>query len=218
MDKKLYKILRDGTKVYIVDGAYVRKNLNNEFTNFAEHYRFPKIIPKDEFWLDQCHGHDEYGYYIEHMAMECALMKKGKSWDYAYDTSSKYEEALRHKAPRQSLKKKLLTTLDDGVNIYLVNGEQVRKQYDVDFTQGGHDLVYKYIPKNEVWIDDSLMSKERDEVQLHEIRERASMSNQIPYISAHNGASRVEKTYRKGGKKALSVRDKEILASISKAR
>ncbi len=38
--------------IWIVDGTYVRTHLDEEFTNFGQHYRF-KCIPKDEFWLDK---------------------------------------------------------------------------------------------------------------------------------------------------------------------
>ena len=75
-----------------------------------------------------------------------------------------------------------------------------------------------YIPDNEIWIDDSLLEKERDEVMLHEIRERKQMSNKIPYISAHEGASIVEKKYRKRGKRSLSKDDQDIVSSISQVR
>lgn len=208
--KKLYRKIGD-KKIYIVDGSYIRKNMNGEFTNFAEHYRFPSMIPTNEFWLDECHGHDEYNYYIANMAMENQLMRQGKKWDYANDTACKYEEAMRSKSKPQPLKKELVKSIE-GIKIYLVNGEHVRNKYDVNFTQGGHDLVYGYIPDNEIWIDNSLMAKERDEVIFHEMRERNSMSYKVPYIPAHEGASMVERKYRKHGKRALSKPDQEIIS------
>ena len=141
---KLYKTIGD-KKIYIVDGTYIRKNQNAEFTNFAEHYRFPSMIPTNEFWLDQCHGHDEYNYYIANMAMENSLIKKGKNLNDAHDTACKYEEALRNKAKSQPLNKRFIKTID-GLKLYLVNGEHVRNKYDINFTQGGHDLVYGLYP------------------------------------------------------------------------
>ena len=39
-----------GFQVWIVDGDYIRNNLDIEFTNYGQHYRF-KIIPKMNFGL-----------------------------------------------------------------------------------------------------------------------------------------------------------------------
>ena len=38
--------------IWVVDGTYVRTHLDEEFTNYGEHYGF-KCIPKNEFWLDK---------------------------------------------------------------------------------------------------------------------------------------------------------------------
>jgi len=42
---------RSKITVWVVDGTYVRTHLDEEFTNYGQHYGF-KCIPKDEFWLD----------------------------------------------------------------------------------------------------------------------------------------------------------------------
>ena len=39
-------------QVWIVDGSYIRGHMDEEFTNFGQHYRYP-YIPEDEFWIDQ---------------------------------------------------------------------------------------------------------------------------------------------------------------------
>jgi hypothetical protein len=48
---------RDNIQIWLVDGEYVRKNIDEEFTNFGQHYRF-SYIPMDEFWIDQ-EAHDQ---------------------------------------------------------------------------------------------------------------------------------------------------------------
>ena len=39
-------------QVWVVDGEYIRTYVDEEFTNFGQHYRFP-YIPENEFWLDR---------------------------------------------------------------------------------------------------------------------------------------------------------------------
>ncbi|HTY57766.1 MAG TPA: hypothetical protein VMF59_03075, partial [Bacteroidota bacterium] len=38
--------------VWIVDGTYVRTNIDEEFTNYGQHYGFD-FIPANEFWIDR---------------------------------------------------------------------------------------------------------------------------------------------------------------------
>ena len=64
--------------VWIVDGKYIRKNLNEEFTNCGQHYEFV-FIPKNEFWIDKERQPGEEKYYIESMLITNHLMAKGFS-------------------------------------------------------------------------------------------------------------------------------------------
>ena len=43
---------RDGLAVWAVDGAYIRGHIDEEFTNFGQHYRYG-YIPENEFWIDR---------------------------------------------------------------------------------------------------------------------------------------------------------------------
>ena len=38
---------RRNPEVWVVDGAYIRNHIDEEFTNFGQHYSFP-YIPKNE--------------------------------------------------------------------------------------------------------------------------------------------------------------------------
>jgi hypothetical protein len=62
----------------------------------------------------------------------------------------------------------------------------------VDFTEGGHDHVYEFVPENEVWIDNDLEEAERPYVLLHELHERNLMSKGWTYSRAHEDSSRIE--------------------------
>ena len=93
--------------------------------------------------------------------------------------------------------KTLLTEGSDGVKVWVVDGELVRDVYDIDFTEGGHGRVYKFVPAGEVWLDDDLTPAEREFVLLHELHERALMGMGWVYADAHRDSSRIERYFRR---------------------
>ena len=44
--------------VWVVDGSYIRGHVDEEFTNFGQHYRY-SYIPKNELWIDREASPDE---------------------------------------------------------------------------------------------------------------------------------------------------------------
>jgi hypothetical protein len=82
--------------------------------------------------------------------------------------------------------------LENGIQVWIVNGRLVRSAYDIDFTEGGHDHVYEFVPTGEVWIDDAIEEEERSFVLLHELHERNRMEKGMPYSQAHAESSRLE--------------------------
>ena len=78
------------------------------------------------------------------------------------------------------------------MSVWIVNGRFVRSVFDIDFTEGGHDHVYEFVPANEVWIDDAIVEKERGFVLLHELHERNRMEAGLPYSQAHAESSHIE--------------------------
>ena len=68
----------------------------------------------------------------------------------------------------------------------------MRSVFDVDFTEGGHDYVYEFVPQNEVWIDNDLEEAERPYVLLHELHERNLMAKGWSYSKAHEDSSKIE--------------------------
>ena len=190
--------------VWIVDGQFVRKNIDEEFTNFGQHYRF-RFIPLHEFWIDAEHGLGEQRFFIDHLLVEHRLMAGGMTYDRALEKADAVERRERHKTelireisrlPRkgivENIHKRLLKTYSGTVKVWLVKGELVRSLYFIDFTEGGHDQVYHFVPKNEVWLDDDLGPGERKFVLLHELHERHVMTLGWPYFKAHRSASRIE--------------------------
>ncbi len=199
---------RDTIEIWIVDGVYVRTHLNEEFTNFGQHYAFD-FIPENEFWLDKEVVNDEQQFFIDHLLVEHKLMSEGISYDGALEIADSIEMAERIKTgdmdrltkqgdlpDPEMVHERLWKKLDSGVSVWIINGRLVRSGFDVDFTEGGHDYVYEFIPENEVWIDNDLAQEERLYILLHELHERNLMANGWTYEKAHEDSSKVENFYR----------------------
>lgn len=194
---------RGDAQVWLVDGEYVRKNIDEEFTNYGQHYRFD-FIPEDELWLDRdAATSDEIPFFIDHLLLERRLMQGGMKYDEALAEADQAERTERVRAGDMDTEslgtlkpgeahEQLLETLPDDTEIWLVDGELVRSTVDTDFTEGGHGYVYDFVPKDEVWLDDVLEPDERDFVLLHELYERNCMEGGEDYDSAHVKASEIE--------------------------
>ena len=95
----------------------------------------------------------------------------------------------------------------EGVKIFLVNGNEVKIKFFMDFVEGGNDMVYgkkheggvpSYIPSEEIWIDADLDISSFPYVLLHECVERHMMKNErMDYEHAHERANGIEKHLRK---------------------
>jgi hypothetical protein len=97
-------------------------------------------------------------------------MSQGMSYSEALVHSDREERKERRRAgdiDRATQRGKKLPTaknvheqlwkkLENGVSVWIVNGRLVRSLFDIDFTEGGHDHVYEFVPENEVWIDDAI--------------------------------------------------------------
>jgi hypothetical protein len=196
---------RGNLQVWVVDGSYIRGHIDKEFTNFGQHYRFP-FIPKNELWIDQEAKNDERRFFIDHLLVEYRLMAKGVPYNKALTDADKVERRERLRAgdvrrlthhgqqlpDGREVHERLWKKLENDVSVWIVNGRLVRSAFDIDFTEGGHDYVYEFVPENEVWIDDDIEEKERGFVLLHELHERNRMASGWPYNKAHAESSRLE--------------------------
>jgi len=214
-----------GFKVFIVDGDYIRDNIDEEFTNFGQNYLF-SFIPKNEFWIDKERVGWEYKYYINSMLTVNRLLAKGVSRSEAIKIADKEERSERAKSQlvikRIKLKEhpeKLIHSVHKDllqkystkkVKVWIVSGEIVRDLFFIDFTEGGHGYVYDFVPKDEVWIDDDIDLDEIKFILLHELHERALMSKGMKYDQAHKSSSKIEYYCRKHPEEINPELKKEI--------
>lgn len=202
---------RDGLEVWVVDGMCVRTAIDVEFTNFGQHYRFP-FIPEQELWVDRESAPDEQEFFIVHLIAERKMMAGGASYEQALDVADGIERERRNRDPGSrtaSPHRSLWAELDGGVKVWVVDGRVVRTGLDIDFTEGGHDLVYDYVPAREVWIDNDLDESERPFVLYHELRERRLMAKGLDYESAHADASGRELRLRRRPEELRSALEEE---------
>ncbi len=133
-------------------------------------------------------------------------MARGVPYDQALTVADREERKERRRAgdlsrlthhgrqlPNgQQVHQRLWKQLENGLSVWIVNGRLVRSVFDIDFTAGGHDYVYEFVPENEVWIDDDIGEEERGYVLLHELHERNRMASGWTYNKAHAESSSLE--------------------------
>jgi hypothetical protein len=190
---------RKGITLWLVRGDIVRKNIDIEFTNFAHHWNIKKV-PVNEIWFDRETVPGELRFFIPRAIYERQLMKDGMPYDTAIDKADQFETKLRQRKDPKGFTnpchRRLWKRLSNGLQVWLVHGRVVRDKYDDDFTEGGHGLVYKYIPKNEVWVDDDIHKDDKPFVLYHELYERNLMEKGEQYNRAHKEASKKEQFLR----------------------
>lgn len=196
--------------VWVVDGVYIRSNIDIEFDNYGQWWDFD-YIPRNEAWLDRETQLDEWPFFLTRMEVERRLLKQHVREQTVWSRARAAERAFRRDAgdlqqlaggrgrdPRK-VHIRLWKRLRSGLRVWIVNGRLVRSGFDLDFTAGGHDLVYRrYVPRREVWIDDDVAEGERPYILIHELRERALMAKGRTYFAAHTSANRFELACRQG--------------------
>lgn len=201
---------RGDIDIWLVNGFFIRKNIDIEFTNFGHHFTFG-FIPKNEFWIDLEHKKGETKYFIDHMLVEHRLMAEGKNKYFAMNQADRVERQERMKSSLaknyqkvqkdkeqliNKVHKELLNIYSKKVKVWVVNGELVRDFFYLDFTEGGHDKVFSFIPTGEIWLDDDLSVADRKFVMLHELHERNLMSEGHD-IGIKNGSVQLDRNYQK---------------------
>lgn len=85
----------------------------------------------------------------------------------------------------------------EGISLYAVNGDQVKKKLYTGFVDGGNDLSSAFIPRKTVWVDVAIEREQWSAIILHELMERYLIEERgYGYSEAHTIANRVEKQFR----------------------
>ena len=191
-------------KIVYINGFKIRQTLDTDFTlchsrstdctNYA-----PKFyIPEGELWFD-AHFKDEEKFVLEVETYEFEnieeLKKKNKDSSFVDKQRWFRIEKFVKKEPLPNFVEK--EEQKDELTIKYINGSVVRQYLDPEFVFGGHDLVYSYIPKNEIWIDNKMEPKELPHILIHEAIERKLMAEGKLYDTAHEYANTYERDSRR---------------------
>lgn len=96
--------------------------------------------------------------------------------------------------------KKLLRE-QDGLTIYVIDGNYVRNNFEVDFALAGNHERWNFVPDNEIWVEDTGSKFDMECAIIHEITERNDMKdNGTDYEDAHLIALEAEEKKRKDKK------------------
>lgn len=177
------------SKLKFIDGFKIRNTIDIDFSVIGDRENYP-YIEKGEVWFDRAFI-KEKEFFITLFEERKRLTKK-----YGYERA---KEILRTRVSPIIKKNIKLKAIQKGkkFTVYLVNGSLVRKSFDPSFCFGGHYLVYKYVPKGEVWIDNAFSARERKYVIVHELHELNLMKKGMSYNNAHDYACAAEKEARR---------------------
>ncbi len=182
-------------KIAYVDGFKIRQTLDTDFNVIHEHEDDPTqyspkfYIPRGEVWID--HRYKKEAKYLLKIELDWFGAKSG-SYHEARKRAIERVRALGR--PPAFIKK---TTRQKGLNIRYVDGAIIRKYLDPQFYCGGHELVYEYVPINEIWIDVAMDPRDWPHILLHEITERGLMAKGMAYDPAHEFATATERLSRR---------------------
>jgi hypothetical protein len=183
----------NGYTIRLVDGAALRQQ-DTDFSGYG-HHDTNTGIPEKEIWLDTSADPKELSFFLLRALYERLLYDRGISKERIQESSKGLDQVLRTAQVPAPLKERFFTHFNE-MDVWFVNGEQVRKQFDPDYILGGNGYRYDYIPKNEIWIENVLSPADKIYTLLHEVFETSRMKEGIPYDSAHEQATYVEKKLR----------------------
>lgn len=93
--KKFIAKLWDGTKIFLVDGADVRDNINVAFFGGA-HPKYDDCKTHKEIWIEKNKGGQEESKILAHEIVEYIMMKYlHMSYDRAHNIANSVENAIR---------------------------------------------------------------------------------------------------------------------------
>ncbi|MFA6397345.1 MAG: hypothetical protein WDK96_00670 [Candidatus Paceibacterota bacterium] len=182
--------------IVFVDGALIRQTLDDDFSVFYEYTNSPAdfydpkfYIPQNKFWFDYCFK-EELDFFIK-----LKNTKVPKSCKNVKDVRKFLKKVLCKKGliPNFYIRTKNI----EGLKVCYVEGSIIRQYIDPQFVMGGHHYVYKYIPQNEIWLDNCLGEKDKFFTLVHEQHERDLMKKGMIYDSAHDFASAKERQTRR---------------------
>lgn len=183
-------------KIRLIDGFKIKNTLDPDFA-VIEDNASKSYVPKNELWLEKSYAKEKDPIIKNHLGDRRLKSRLGQK-KFNLFLKKRMREAIKRTTPEEIAKMKLENLGKEyGMKIFLVDGKAVREKLDPDFVLGGHWLVYPYVPKNEIWIDNVQDKRDAIFTFIHEVREAMLMKEGMRYDNAHDWALAAEKTARR---------------------
>jgi hypothetical protein len=106
---------------------------------------------------------------------------------------------------------RLVNEIREDYEICIVNGPLIRDKIYPEFLYGGNDQRYLFVPKREIWIDNSISVEEYKYTVAHELNERHLMALYgYTYPDAHDSSLRLELHLRKADLQTVQSHESEL--------
>lgn len=174
--------------IKFVDAVKIRNSIDTDFLGAGSHGDYP-YIPLGEFWLDK-RLKDEKPFFASLWKLERSM--RGKSFRMIREKAKK-----NFTKPKGAKVKSIKIEKRGAYKIRTVDGASVRQNFDPYFLLGGHDEVYSYIPKNEIWIEAAIDLKEVKYILTHVVEERERMAAGMSHENAHDFALALQRMLRR---------------------
>lgn len=117
------------------------------------------------------------------------------------------------KDPQRTVKGvyRLISGKANGFNICIVDGPFVRQNIYHEFLYGGNDERYLFVPRGEIWIDNSISAEEYRYTLAHELNEQSLMAKLgYTYSAAHDSSLKLELSMRLNDQKTAFQHETEL--------
>src|SRR3989344_3993054 len=177
----------------LVDGHFIRNVVDTDFSGEGSSVMY-SYIPSGVMWLDEVLI-DEKDFFVKLHSIEREFLLSGLSYASARQNVCEQLVSKSLQKPNPVIDTYKWFPKDKDLKIFIVDGQMVREYFDPKFIEGGHDLVYSYIPAKTIWVEKAFEAEYLFTL-LHEAHERTWMQKGMKYIDAHNSALKVERNER----------------------
>jgi hypothetical protein len=209
--RKRQEVALCGYRICTIDALGVRESSADaeEFTLVGTRGEFPGTIPDGEVWISRRHFPREGIFLAAHALAFLGASGRGLSADRADQagldaerrvredvTGEQFRDGRPHRSVPERIYDRLYATIPDSeraVKVWLIDGLLARCWYKTDYAEGGHYVVYPWVPTREIWLERDTSPGELPYILAHEYLElRMMRDGGLDYDHAHEIASKIE--------------------------
>lgn len=209
--RKRHEVTLNDHRICTVDAYGLRESSPEaeEFTLLGTRPEFPGVVPGGEVWVSRRHFPREGVFLIAHALADLGARRRGLSEEAADQagldaerriredlTGEEFRDGKPHRQVPDKLYDRLYATIPDPegpVKAWLIDGFYARCWYKTDYAEGGHYVVYPWVPTREIWLERDTDPRELPYILAHEYLElRMMRDGGLEYDEAHEIASGIE--------------------------